>query len=519
MITTSRFFKEKQYMWYKVRELQSKGLNKTQIGKHLGVDRSTVRRYLQMSREDFVRRRNSHRKYTLKLAGYEEYVRGTLEEYPYISAARIHDWLKECYPDFPKVCDKTVFNFVEKVRCKYGIGKKSEARIRRDYEKLPDTPYGEYAQADFGEKWMSAGNGRSTKVYFFAIVLARSRYKFTFFARRPFDTELAIYAHECAFEYFGGKPEKILYDQDRVLISRENLGDLMLTRKFQTFVREQHFQPVFCHKADPESKGKVENVVKYVKENFLVARVFRDIDSLNREALEWLERTGNGKVHGTTRLVPREEFAVEKGFLMPYHGTPQPPQEEMREYHVRKDNTVQYRGNYYSLPCGTYRSGQTTVWLQETEGNVELYNKDTGKLICRHALCTRKGRTVYDDSHRKPRNAGVKIAERILVHVSGNREVAMWMDNLKRRKERYYRDNLEVILRIIPGYDKNTLIEAIRICLDKGIYNGDSVKSLCEYVRRGKENGTEIYGLEDRLPRQGGLIQSYNEILRDYDKT
>ena len=59
------------------------------------------------------------------------------------------------------MCDKTVFNFVEKVRCKYGIGKKSEARIRRDYEKLPDTPYGEYAQADFGEKWMSAGNGRS----------------------------------------------------------------------------------------------------------------------------------------------------------------------------------------------------------------------------------------------------------------------------------------------------------------------------------------------------------------------
>ena len=47
----------------------------------------------------------------------------------------------------------------------------------------------------------------------------------------------------------------------------------------------------------------------------------------------------------------------------------------MREYHVRKDNTVQYRGNYYSLPCGTYRSGQTTVWLQETEGNVATYEK------------------------------------------------------------------------------------------------------------------------------------------------
>ncbi|MCE8851106.1 helix-turn-helix domain-containing protein, partial [Bacteroides fragilis] len=39
-------------MWYKVRELQSKGLNKTQIGKYLGVDRSTVRRYLRTSREE-----------------------------------------------------------------------------------------------------------------------------------------------------------------------------------------------------------------------------------------------------------------------------------------------------------------------------------------------------------------------------------------------------------------------------------------------------------------------------------
>lgn len=103
-------------MWYKVRELCSKGLNKTQIGRYLGVDRSTVRRYLAMSREEFIRKQNSHRRRKSKLGKYEEYVRGILEEYPYISAARIHDWLRECYPDFPKVCDKTVFNFVGRIR-------------------------------------------------------------------------------------------------------------------------------------------------------------------------------------------------------------------------------------------------------------------------------------------------------------------------------------------------------------------------------------------------------------------
>ncbi len=118
-------------MWHKVRELQSKGLNKTQIGRYLGVDRSTVRRYLRTSEEEFIRKQNFHREYELKLGKYEEYVRSTLEEYPYISAARMHDWLRESYPDFPQVCDKTVFNFVDRIRRKYEIGKKSKIRTLR----------------------------------------------------------------------------------------------------------------------------------------------------------------------------------------------------------------------------------------------------------------------------------------------------------------------------------------------------------------------------------------------------
>ncbi len=74
-------------MWYKVRK-PSKGLNKTQIGKHLGVDGSTVRRYLQMSREDFVRRQLASQIHAETGRIQSVCVRGTLEEYPYISAAR-----------------------------------------------------------------------------------------------------------------------------------------------------------------------------------------------------------------------------------------------------------------------------------------------------------------------------------------------------------------------------------------------------------------------------------------------
>ena len=149
-------------MWHKVRELQLKGLNKTQIGIYLGVNRKTVRRYLNMTMEEFVKKQSSHRKYRLKLENYEQYVRANLEEYPYISAARIHDWLKECYPDFPRVCNRTVSGFVERVRKKYGIGKKVETH-KRNYEKQPDSPTGNTHRRILGRNGCALKTGSPSK--------------------------------------------------------------------------------------------------------------------------------------------------------------------------------------------------------------------------------------------------------------------------------------------------------------------------------------------------------------------
>ena len=69
-----------------------------------------------------------------------------------------------------------------------------------------------------------------------------------------------------------------------------------------------------------------------------------------------------------------------------------PPKDEPKEYHVRKDNTVRYRTNYYSVPSSTYRNRNTVVWLLENNGYIELYDKESGKLICRHELCPGKGK-------------------------------------------------------------------------------------------------------------------------------
>ena len=45
---------KKLVMWYKVKELKSKGLNKTQIARCLGINRNTVRKYQSMSESEFM---------------------------------------------------------------------------------------------------------------------------------------------------------------------------------------------------------------------------------------------------------------------------------------------------------------------------------------------------------------------------------------------------------------------------------------------------------------------------------
>src|SRR5690606_8163885 len=114
-----------------------------------------------------------------------------------------------------------------------------------------------------------------------------SRYKYLWFTTRPFTSELAVFAHEKAFAFFGGIAEETVYDQDKVFMVSENNGELLLTAVFKQYVRSKGFKLHFCRKSDPESKGKVENVIKYIKRNFLYNRTFHNEETLNDEAIAW----------------------------------------------------------------------------------------------------------------------------------------------------------------------------------------------------------------------------------------
>ena len=487
-----RSSQKKLIMWYKVRELQTKGLNKTQIGYELGLYRGTVRRYLKMSLEEFLKSQTYQRNFIHKLEKYEEFVSASLGEHPYLSSSQIHDWLREKYSDFPEVNTKTVYNYVKYVRAKYKIPKEKVNQVRQ-CQKIQESEYGEYAQVDFGEYWMQREERKRVKLYFFVMVLCRSRKKYIFFSRTPFTSALAIYAHELAFAYYGGKPQKIIYDQDKVFIHGENLGDVILTKAFQSYLSAEHFECIFCRKSDPQSKGKVENAVKYVKYNFLRGRIFFSIERINEEGIAWLKRTANGIAHNGTKLIPDEVFKEEQKYLISYYGTPMFPARKIEEYCVRKDNTILYHGNFYSVPIGTYEGTGTQIWVNENEDFLELYNKESGKQVARHKICHEKGKFITDKNHRRKALPNREEIEKKTIHYLGQDRLAItWLDNLYKDKPRYYKSNLNVLNRNIEFFTSDTLHKAFEICLDKGVYNAKDLINLCDRLSGRKVAVSEI---------------------------
>ena len=464
---------KKTLMWYKVNELKSKGLNISQISVSLGLDRSTVRKYLSLDESSFLSWISEIRHRPKKLQLYYEYVKTSLESHPYLSASQVEDWLKEHYKDLPEVHSKTVYNFVKQIREEHHIPKK-EPKSPRQYEHLPQTDYGDQAQVDFGSFHMPDSNGNRRKVYFFVMILSRSRYKYVYFQSKPFNTRSTIDAHERAFEYFQGQPHNIIYDQDRVLMVNENMGDLILTQEFQQYLSSMTFTAVFCRKSDPESKGKVENVVGFVKKNFLPGRTYSNDQSLNESCLDWLWRTGNGRVHGGIQKIPYQEWLIERKKLHPYYKQPGFTP-SLLPYKVRKDNTISYKGNFYTLPLNTYQGSDTTVLLKTDTEKLYLYDKEN-KLLTTHVLCNERGQTVRNTDHRRDKSQSLEVLKAEVSELFKSVPLyEVFIEQLSVRKQRYLRDNLLLLKHKSPDVEHSFLKQAISFCVENALFNANTV--------------------------------------------
>jgi transposase len=506
-----------KFMTYlEIHRMHREGHSISRISQQLEVNRRTVSKYLAMSEQEYEAFLNRQSDRDKILHPYESFVKERLELYRDTSAAQMHDWLKERHSDFPSVSQRTVFNFVCWVRDKHRLPILKEPR---QCQLVEETPYGKQAQVDFGEYNMRTSLGARIKVFFFALLLSRSRFKFVWFTDRPFTSELAIQAHEEAFKYLKGIPDEIVYDQDKVFVVNENYGDIILTEAFRAYTREQSFALYFCRKADPQSKGKIENVVKFVKQNFLYNRAYHNLGTLNDEAIAWLERTANALPHAFTRKEPHVEWIIEQPFLKPYQGYRQKAP-TLAPYTVRKNNAILYSGNLYSVPLGTYQGRESLVDVRREQDHIIISDIETKQEICRHKIAAVKGTPVLNTDHKRDKSAAIQeMIDKLCCLLPDAGKGREWLNMIKTDKPRYIRDQIILIRDTITGTAPELIGQALDYCLANNICSGGDFKAILAFLAPQAENPEEkiirLNPLNGTLS-ENALLQPEKSKIEDY---
>ena len=234
----------------------------------------------------------------------------------------------------------------------YTILKDYCARVRKD-RRIPavyryETDPGKQSQVDFGEFGYIEIDGKRRKLYAFSMIPGYSRMRYAEFTT-DITTENVINMHINAFRYFGGFTDTILYDNTKQVVLERKLkaSDSTFNGEFASFSEYYGITVRLCYPYRAQTKGKIENTIKYLRYNFWAGRSFESLPDINVQCQEWLQRV-NSRIHGTTHEIPYERLRKEQ----------LNPMDSVQEYSVRiedvrkisRDCYVSYKGNRYSVP-------------------------------------------------------------------------------------------------------------------------------------------------------------------------
>jgi transposase len=370
-------------------DLARQGLSVTAIARRTGFDRKTVRRYIARGLEPPAYTPRPPRPGLLQ--PFDAYLRERVERFPDLTGRRLLRELRD-------------LGFTGGYTIVTDLLREVRPAAEPVFERRFETPPGRQAQVDFAFFRVRFDSEPEVEriVWLFSLVLGHSRMLWGRFVARQ-DLASVLRCHVAAFEALGGVPEQILYDRMKTAVLGEvDDRGIVYNAKLLSLATHYGFLPKACKPYRAKTKGKVERPFRYVREDFFLARSFRDLDDLNAQFAQWLDQVANRRLHGTTGRIVVEHFAEEKPTLK---SLPAGPFSEVLalERRISHEGMVSVGGNLYSVPDGTRRRA---VEVQVTAA--ELHILEDGKLIATHPVLEGRGQRRIADGHRSlppPRNS------------------------------------------------------------------------------------------------------------------
>jgi transposase len=351
-------------------------------------------------------------------------------------------------------------------------------------------PPGE-AQVDFGAATVKV-NGIETKVALFVMTLPYSGAIFIQAFPREC-TESFLEGHRRAFEYFGGVPRRISYDNSAIAVTAVLKGrDRKLTKEFLRLQSHYLFAEHFCLVRRANEKGHVERLVGFARRNFLVpVPQVASLAVLNEQLRERcsadLSERSRGKPAPKRELLREDQAA----FL----ALPKQPFEARRveDRSVDSQSLVRFDDNEYSVPV-QYAHRQLTVVATLEE--VRLVYED--RLVARHPRCWARERTFFEPIHylalleRKP--GGLDYA-RPLEHWQLPDGFALLRRRLEAADPQHGTRSYIRVLRLLEKFSLAQLAAAVEYALDMDVIDADSIRTIVEHR---SDRPVELFPLDGR---------------------
>jgi transposase len=365
-----------------IMELHRQGMTVSAIARQLNMDRKTVRRYIERGLEPpaYGPRPQQPR----STDPFLPYLRDRLAAYPALTAVRLWRELRDRG---------------------YGGGytavKRTVHEIRpepvKPFEVRFETPPGEQAQVDFArfEVAFTDEAGVARIVWLFSMVLGFSRLIWARFVVHQ-DLQTVLRCHIAALEAIGGVPREILYDRMKTAVIGEDADGLVVyNRSLLDLARHYGFQPKACRPYRAKTKGKVERPFRYIREDFFLGGVFRNLDDLNAQLRFWLDTVANPRLHATTQRIVNEALAEEKPHLKTLPLAPYRAVLKL-ERRVSHEGMVSVAGNLYSVPDTTRRR---IVDVHVCADEIRIL--ENGAVVAAHVPLEGRDQSRLDPSHRQ----------------------------------------------------------------------------------------------------------------------
>jgi len=363
-------------------DLHRQGLSVSAIARRVGIDRKTVRKYIERGLEppSYGPRKPRAR----RLAPFEAYLRQRVATYPGLTASRL---LREIREHGYVAGYTAVTDFLREVR----------PSPVPPFEVRFETPPGEQAQVDFAQFQVVFTDEPSVMriVWLFSLVLGYSRLIWARFVAHQ-DLQTMLRCHMAAFAALGGVPRQVLYDRMKTaVIGEDDQAHIVYNRALIDFAGHYGFHPKACRPYRAKTKGKVERPFRYIREDFFLARSFRNLDDLNAQLSHWLAAVANPRVHATTQRVVNEAFAEERLVLQPLPLVPFRAVLKL-ERRVSHEGMGSVGGNLYSVPDATRKR---VVEVHSLADEIRIFEAD--RLIAVHPVLEGRHQRRLAPGHRK----------------------------------------------------------------------------------------------------------------------